>query len=95
MSEILVTFSAIQGAEGDVSATSQSINGQLGDLKSYLAPMVSTWTGAAAENYQAKQKQWDDAAAELNTILVQIGKALGDAGQEFQSAETSNANIWA
>ncbi|RKS72661.1 WXG100 family type VII secretion target [Motilibacter peucedani] len=95
MSEILVTFSAIQGAEGDVAATSQNINGQLDDLKSYLAPMVSTWTGAASENYQAKQKQWDEAAAELNAILAQIGKALGDAGQEFQAAENSNASIWA
>ena len=95
MSESLVTFSAIEGAKGDVSATSQNITGQLGDLKSFLAPMVSTWTGAAAENYQAKQKQWDDAAAELNTILAQIGTALGHAGPEFTSAESSNATIWA
>jgi WXG100 family type VII secretion target len=28
----------------------------LSDLKSYLAPLVSTWTGAAAENYNAKQR---------------------------------------
>ena len=95
MSEILVTFSAISAAEGDVAATSQSINGQLDDLKAYLAPMVATWTGTAAENYQAKQRQWDEAATELNAILAQIGRALGTAGEDFASAESSNASIWA
>ncbi|NHC44035.1 WXG100 family type VII secretion target [Motilibacter aurantiacus] len=95
MSEILVTFSAISQGQADVASTASNLNGQLADLKSYLAPMVSTWTGAAAENYNAKQRQWDEAAAELNSILEQIGRALGAAGDDFQAAENSNASIWA
>jgi WXG100 family type VII secretion target len=95
MSEILVTFSAIAGAQGDVNTAAARLNGQLGDLKAYLAPMVATWTGAAAENYNAKQRQWDEAAQALNEILAQIGRALGNAGDDFQSAEASNARMWA
>ena len=95
MSEILVTFSAIQQAQADCASTAANLNGQLSDLKAYLAPMVSTWTGAAAENYNAKQRQWDQAAADLNEILGQISRALGAAGDDFQAAENSNASIWA
>ena len=95
MSEILVTFSAIQAAQSDVSTTSTNINSELSDLKAFLAPMVATWSGTAAENYQAKQRQWDEAATELNNILAQIGRALGSAGDDFATAESSNANIWA
>jgi WXG100 family type VII secretion target len=94
MSEILVTFSAIQQGQADVASTASNLNGQLGDLKAYLAPMVATWSGAAAENYNAKQRQWDEAAQALNEILAQIGRALGSAGDDFQAAENSNASMW-
>jgi ESAT-6 family protein len=95
MSEILVTFSALQQGQADVASTSSNLNTELADLKAYLAPMVATWSGAAAQNYNAKQQQWDQAAAELNEILATIGRALGTAGEDFQSAENSNASIWA
>jgi len=95
MSEILVTFSAIQQGRADVVASANNLNGQLGDLKAFLAPMVATWSGAAAENYNAKQRQWDEAAEALNEILAQIGRALGNAGDDFQATERSNASMWA
>lgn len=95
MSEILVTFSAIQQAQADCAGTAANLNGRLSDLKAYLAPMVATWSGAAAENYNVKQQQWDRAAADLNEILVQISRALGAAGDDFEAAENANARIWA
>ena len=94
MSEILVTFGALEAAQSDVAATTSNLNQQLADLKSYLAPMVSTWTGQAAELYQAKQQQWDRAAADLNQVLAQIGQALGAASEDFRTAEQSNTNVW-
>jgi len=61
--EILVTFGEISNAQSSVATTSRNINQELDDLKSFLAPMVATWTGQAAEDYQVKQQQWDDSAA--------------------------------
>lgn len=94
MSEILVTFSSLHQAQTDVVSTAASLNHQLADLKSFLAPMVSTWSGAAAQNYQAKQRVWDSAAQDLNDVLARIGQALGAATEDFQRAEASNANVW-
>ena len=53
--------------------------------------MVATWQGAAAQDYQVRQKQWDTAAADLTAVLGQIGVALGAANDGYQQAEHANA----
>ena len=92
--EILVTFGEISNAQSSVATTSRNMNQELDDLKSFLAPLVATWTGQAAEDYQVKQREWDDAAAQLNQVLGQVGVALGTANDNYQQAERSNAAKW-
>lgn len=93
-SEIKVTFSALSAAQGDVSTTASRITGRLEDLKRFLAPMVATWQGRAAEDYQIKQRQWDTAAADIAAVLAQIGVALGTANDSYQQVEQANAARW-
>jgi early secretory antigenic target protein ESAT-6 len=64
-SEIKVTFSALAAAQADVATTASRITAQLEDLKRFLAPMVATWQGRAAEDYQVRQRQWDAAASDI------------------------------
>ncbi len=94
MSDIKVTFGEIQDAQANIAATSQRINQELEDLRRFLQPMVSSWTGRAAEDYQSKQRQWDQAATDLDQVLAQIGTALGQANQNYQQAERANAQRW-
>jgi 6 kDa early secretory antigenic target len=91
---ITVTFGTIQQAQGDVSTTVSRVESQLNDLKSYLAPMVSTWEGSAATEYQGLQKKWDTSASDLNTVLQQISQMLGSTHESYQQTETSNRGIW-
>lgn len=93
-SPIKVTFSQLAATQDQVRGTVSNINAQLADLKNYLSPMVSTWTGAAAENYNAAQAQWDQAANDLNAVLSSIGGALGEANDGYQATEKSNASRW-
>jgi len=95
MSEILVTFGELANAQQSVASTSQQMNAQLEDLKRQLAPLVATWSGQAAEDYQAKQRQWDTSANDLNQVLTQIGVALGHANEGYQQVEQANASRWA
>jgi WXG100 family type VII secretion target len=95
VSEILVTFGELANAQQSVAQTAQRLNAQLDDLRRYLAPMVATWSGQAAQDYQAKQRQWDTSAADLNQVLTQIGVALGHANEGYQQVEQSNASRWA
>ena len=90
--QIKVTFGQLQATQEHTQQTVASMNSQLQDLKSYLAPLVSTWEGQAAENYNAKQRQWDTAANDLNEVLAAIGRALGSVNEGYQSTESQNAS---
>ncbi|HEY0638411.1 MAG TPA: WXG100 family type VII secretion target [Pseudonocardiaceae bacterium] len=93
--EIKVTFGELASAQGNISSTVNHVNQQLADLKSFLAPMVSTWDGAAAETYNQLQRQWDTSAEELNRVLAQIATAVGTANDAYQQAESTNQNRFA
>jgi WXG100 family type VII secretion target len=94
MSEIKVTFAELAGAQQNVASTSQRMTAQLEDLKRFLAPMVATWAGQAAGDYQVKQRQWDTAAADLTAVLARIGVAVGHANDGYQQVEAANARRW-
>jgi len=93
-SEIKVTFGALAAAQSDVSGTASRITAQLEDLRRFLAPMVASWQGTAAQDYQVRQKQWDTAAGDLAAVLAQIGVALGAANDSYRQAESANAARW-
>ena len=91
---ILVTFGAVQQASADAATSAAQLNGQLADLKAYIAPLVAAWEGAAATNYGAKQAQWDRAQQGLNEVLAQISRAVGGAHDTYQGTESRNAGMW-
>ena len=95
MSEIKVSFGALVGASTDTSATAGRIATKLEELRSSLAPMVATWEGQAAADYQAKQAKWDTAAAGINAVLMNVSKALADAAQRYEQTEQVNQRRWA
>ncbi|MGI9001585.1 MAG: WXG100 family type VII secretion target [Pseudonocardia sp.] len=94
MSEIRVQFGHLASAQSDVAGTAGRISAKLDELKQFLAPMAATWEGQAAEDYRAKQRQWDTAAADLAAVLAQIGVALGSANESYQQVEQANAARW-
>jgi 6 kDa early secretory antigenic target len=94
MSEIKVSFGALEAARADVAGTATRVAGQLDDLKRFLSPLVAGWEGQAATDYQAKQRQWDTAAADLAGVLARIGVALAAANEGYRRVEQLNAARW-
>lgn len=95
MTEIKVTFAALESAQASVAGTVGRMSAQLEELKRHLAPMVATWEGRAAEEYGVRQRQWDTAAADLTSVLAQISTALGTANESYRQVEQANAARWA
>ncbi|MGH3973044.1 MAG: WXG100 family type VII secretion target [Pseudonocardiaceae bacterium] len=73
---MLVTFDAIETGASNIDAVADQIDQQLDDLKSYIAPLVASWTGQAFTDYQALEQKWDTSAAELSQVLRQIAATL-------------------
>ncbi len=91
---MLVTFAAINEAAMDSDAIASQIAQQLSDLKSYLAPLVATWSGQASSDFQALQAKWDTSANDLNQVLRQMATALRTAGEQYRATESANSSIW-
>lgn len=94
MSEIKVSFAALEAAARDVDTTAVRMKGELDNLERYLAPMVATWGGDAATEYNLQQRKWDTAAVGMTEVLTQIGIALRQVGAGYLQAETVNRNRW-
>ena len=92
--QVLVTFETIAQASQNVQRTYQSLTQKLDDLHSYLAPLVSQWTGSAAEQYQQKQQQWTQAQQDLGTVLQTIGRVLEETHGSYQQTEQANTQQW-
>ncbi len=91
---LLVTFGSLSEAAADVDAVAGQIDQQLADLRAYLAPLVASWEGTAAIDYQAKQRSWDTSIGDLNAVLRQIAQALRMANENYGRAENANAAMW-
>ena len=91
---MLVTFGAVAEAAGDADLVAGQIEAQLSDLRGYLAPLVSSWSGQAASDHQALQARWDASAGDLNAVLREMARALRMAGENYQSTESANSSIF-
>lgn len=91
---MLVTFAAINEAAMDSDAIASQIAQQLSDLKSYLAPLVGTWSGQASSDFQALQAKWDTSANDLNQVLRQMATALRTAAEQYRATESANSSLW-
>ena len=94
MSEIRVSFAALESARADVAQTAARISGRLDELRRFLTPLAATWEGRAAQDYQARQRQWDTAATDLAAVLGQIGVAVAAANDGYRQVEQANAARW-
>ena len=94
MSAIKYEFGAIHGAASDINATSGRINGLLDELKSLIQPMVSTWEGESAAAYAQAQAKWDQAAAELNTVLATISSTVDQSNDRMSDVNRRAAASW-
>lgn len=94
MATIKYGFGSLAGAAADLENSSIAIGAQLDDLKTQISPMVAAWEGDASESYQAHQAKWDQAAAELNEILLGIARAVSDGNERMQAVNAAAANSW-
>lgn len=92
---ILAQFGTIEEGANTLLKVAQQIQQELDQLKVAVAPLRSTWTGSAAQEYQAQQARADTAGADMPVRVQQMGSAAGVCLTNYQSAEGSNVSSWA
>ena len=76
--ELLVHAETLSTASQNVASAKEELNHKLHDLRTLLQPMIQSWTGQAALDYQARQQQWDQAQTDLADVLGPDRPGAGD-----------------
>jgi uncharacterized protein YukE len=87
----------------DMVEYAAKLDGQLDELRERIKRVVDQWEGedeqSAKQQYNIRQKEWDDAAdallsKEKQGILPVLGMGLQDAADDFEKGEKGIANMF-
>jgi WXG100 family type VII secretion target len=92
--QVVVNAQVLDEGASDTDAIAGQISQQLSDLKGFLAPLVASWTGQAADDYKSLQNQWNTSADDLNTVLRQVASTLRTSAETYRSGESTNSQMW-
>ncbi|MFG2041286.1 WXG100 family type VII secretion target [Dactylosporangium sp. NPDC048998] len=89
--------SDLQGAGNYINGVATQIEAELSSLKSQLAPLMQTWTGAAQAYYEGLQQEWNVAADGLfgpTGVLGVIAQTMNLNWNNYSDCESSNVQTW-
>jgi WXG100 family type VII secretion target len=89
---IKVSPDAMRTKAGELRKCSTNIQDIIGQVKTEINAMKTTWEGAAAEKYVRQFEQLSDNFQERYDVIESYAKFLEGAATEFDSAETANVN---
>lgn len=89
---IAVDYGAMEDAARALQSSSSTITNLSDELKSQLAKI--DWEGSDQQAYNAQKLKWDNAMAEINDLLNQVGGAVNTARQGYGDVEQQGVNAW-
>jgi len=78
----------------DIHATSAQLSAHLDDLRRRIEPLQAIWSREAASAYQLEQARWQQAAAALHEILINLGQAVRSGAADVADADRRAARAW-
>jgi WXG100 family type VII secretion target len=72
----------------------KQIDDRLRDIQKKIADLHVDWRGQAAESHRQASAAWAAGAAEMNTALGELRKALERARSVYQAAGQTNYGMW-
>ncbi|PBC69553.1 WXG100 family type VII secretion target [Streptomyces sp. TLI_235] len=87
-------FGEVETVVADLRKATNDIRQQLSQLEGNVKQLVAHWSGDAVQNYEIKQKDWNDACARLEAALANSGRTLENVFHNTQSVERSNASMF-
>ncbi|MGI8310445.1 WXG100 family type VII secretion target [Saccharopolyspora hattusasensis] len=89
MDQIAVDFRALEAGEQALRRAVDEIDIQLTELEAVVSRLLGSWSGEAAEAYQAAQEEWDQAVAGMRENVREMHQLLVTAHGNQASAVRS------
>jgi WXG100 family type VII secretion target len=88
--QLEVTPERLLTAGIDCKVTNEMIQVQIARMQSYIATLMGSYTGVAAQAMHALCEQWGADAKKLNYVLTTISAGLTENGHNYVHHETVN-----
>ncbi len=89
-----IGYSDLDALHDNLRQGQRRLQTQLDNLKQYISRFTADWEGEALTSYQARQAQWDQAAADLDTILGNIATAVAEAVPAVKQSDSNAASLF-
>ncbi len=87
-----VTAAELQAAAANCVKANAAIQGQITQMRNYVAGLMAVYQGTAALALQALSDQWGADAAALNNVLTTIATNLNGNAANYTDNENTNTN---
>ncbi|WP_349897693.1 WXG100 family type VII secretion target [Parafrigoribacterium soli] len=94
MTRYQVDSEAVLGATNAVRSSIGRIQAEVGGLHGQLVSLQDSWSGQAANAFQAVVTDWKSTQQRVEESLDAINRALGQAGQHYADIESANARLF-
>ena len=84
---ILLSFTALQSAESQLTGNLSTLRARLDQLEAELQPLVGSWSGDAQAAYLIQKRRWEQAADDLALMLQAIVNGLGNTNTDYTDAQ--------
>lgn len=89
-----VDTEAVALATTTARATAERLQTEAALLTAQLRDLQGSWQGAAASAFSGTFEQWQAAYVQVEHALVELGAALGTAGNLYADAEHLNLSLF-
>jgi WXG100 family type VII secretion target len=94
MTRYQVDSEAVLGATSAVRSSMGRIQAEVGGMCGQLVNLQDSWSGQAANAFQAVIAEWKATQQKVEDSLDAISRALGQAGQHYAEIESANARLF-
>ncbi|MBB5157730.1 EndoU domain-containing protein [Saccharopolyspora phatthalungensis] len=94
MDRFAVRYAAVGEAWESVRNATYQIRVKLADIAASLGPLRASWTGQAAESFEAARATWVHEAEEMTEFLDGMADLLSLIDENYRSAHQANLAIW-
>lgn len=87
-------FGQLEQSRADFASVYGSLQGTISTLDGQLRGNLAEWDGSAQQAYYSAKATWDNAMADMATVLNQLGVVIGVANENYTAAEAANTRLW-
>jgi WXG100 family type VII secretion target len=91
---IYVDYSHMNNAADDMVQQTRAIATTVSNMEMELAELRNNWIGDDREQYDTKQKAWDNAVKAMEQLLVNHSALLTEVSGNYKYSENSLSQMW-